>query len=158
MRAVPIAERFWTKVSKQGPWCDTLKSNCWQWLAGKSSHGYGYITESKGGIKRHFSAHRLAFEWNVGAIDSDKQIDHLCRNRACVNPTHLEQVTIKENLHRSPIAPAALNSRKLCCHKGHSLLDVNVYINSKGSRICKTCSREKALSYYYKKRRLTHSG
>ena len=65
-------------------------------------------------------------------------MDHLCRNRSCVNHSHLEQVTNKENLHRSPIAPAYINSTKNTCPQGHHLDKKN-----KNQRYCSICIRER---------------
>lgn len=83
------SERFWRKVTKT----DT----CWLWIGAQNSKGYGCV-----GIDRrvHLS-HRIAYTWLVGPIPSGLTIDHLCRNKLCVRPDHLEPVTIGENIRRA---------------------------------------------------------
>ena len=142
MRHVPIIDRFWTKVDKQGD------VECWIWLAARNGHGYGYISEYQNGIKRQFPAHRVAYELLVGPICDTMQLDHLCRNRACVNPNHLEPVTCRENIHRGN-GQAAKNLRKECCKRGHLLRGNNLYAY-KRVRHCRTCRRIAALQKYYR--------
>lgn len=85
--ARPTAEeRFWSKVDKSGP--------CWVWLAGKMTDGYGSFTQ---GRAKKSPAHRVAWEWLVGPIPEGLFIDHMCHNKACVNPDHLQVVTYKLN-------------------------------------------------------------
>jgi hypothetical protein len=72
------SERFWAKVYRG--------DDCWEWLAAKSTAGYGRFKVAGGLVQ----AHRFAYEDIVGPIPDGLQLDHLCRNRACVNPDHLE--------------------------------------------------------------------
>lgn len=83
-------QRFWSKVKKT--------SNCWEWETGLQ-HGYGAFSIGRKSIL----AHRFSFELVNGDI-SGKFLDHLCRNRKCVNPEHLEIVTIGENCRRGLVA------------------------------------------------------
>ena len=69
---------------------------CWVWLGAKMRNGYGQLVV--GGV--HYAAHRYAYQELVGAIPAGLDLDHLCRNRACTNPDHLEPVTRSENLLR----------------------------------------------------------
>lgn len=76
---------------------------CWEWLGSKTSNGYGQVA-----IKREiFKAHRVVYEWLVGTIPRGLEIDHLCRNRSCVRPDHLEPVTRVVNIRRARAAATA---------------------------------------------------
>lgn len=122
--------RFWLKVERDE------QTRCWQWVASKNSSGYGTF-----GVKRRIVAtHRLTFSIFNGPLDSSLEIDHLCRNRACCNPAHLEQVTKRTNVLRGE-NNAAQNARKSVCKAGHPLEGENVYQNG-NRRICKACRRE----------------
>lgn len=143
MTAVPIEDRFWNKVIKFG------NNGCWLWIAGKNNYGYGCISQSINGHKTHYYAHRLAYTWLVGPIDSALELDHLCRNRACVNPAHLEQVSAKTNILRGA-GLAAINAKKTHCPHGHDISDrCNIYVYE-GKRHCKACRRIESLARYYK--------
>lgn len=79
---------FWSRVDKT--------DGCWLWTAAKNSDGYGYFSIKGYSVR----AHRWAYELNVGPIPKNRVIDHLCRNRSCVRPDHLELVTNQENVIR----------------------------------------------------------
>lgn len=117
------------------------ESGCWDWRAAKNAWGYGLLN-----IKGHSSkrAHRVFYELFVGEIPEGLVIDHLCKNRSCVNPAHLEAVTQKENLMRGD-APTSKNARKIFCLKGHLLSGANLLVEKhreKGEkRTCLTCRR-----------------
>lgn len=82
-------ELFWEKVDKR-------ERGCWIWTAARNRQGYGTVTASR----RRWLAHRLAYTWLVGPIPEGMTIEHLCRQTACVNPGHLEAISLKENIKR----------------------------------------------------------
>lgn len=112
-------------------------------FTGKLSHGYGRLRV--GGVT--YLAHRLAYEVFVGPIPDGLTLDHLCRNRACVNPAHLEPVTLAENKRRGMSDPAR-NARKTHCDKGHEFTAENTYVTSEGYRTCRACRRAFARRRY----------
>lgn len=122
-----VTTRFWAKVDKRAP------EGCWLWAA-STANGYGQFVINK----RHFCAHRVAYMLLVGPIPDGLQLDHLCRIPLCVNPSHLEPVTQKENTLRG------LRGRMVThCPVGHIYDDVNTYVH-KGRRNCRTCGRIRA--------------
>lgn len=76
------------------------KTLCWEWTGALNRNGYGTFVLCMGGIRRRFMSHRVVYEAAVGPIAKGLVLDHLCRNRRCCNPRHLEPVTVKENTHR----------------------------------------------------------
>jgi hypothetical protein len=116
-----------------------METGCWLWLAARSgNNGYGAFRLSDG---RRGYAHRVSYEHFVGPIPDGLQIDHLCRNRACCNPAHLEAVTQAENVLRGR-GFAAVNARKTRCPSGH-LYDETNTCHSGRSRYCRACARDK---------------
>lgn len=121
-----LSDRFWSKVDKSG--------DCWVWTSSLDQHGYGTFYLDRASRM----AHRLSYEDAVGPIPKGLVLDHLCRNRACVNPTHLEVVTHRTNILRG-VGTSAVNARKALCAKGHPL---DVHRSNPDWRQCKTCDRE----------------
>ena len=114
------------------------QNDCWVWIASKTHDGYGQFCIPN---KKIYRAHRFIFEYYYGQICPDLTIDHLCRNRACVNPLHLEQVTIKVNVLRGNTI-TALNHQKTHCIHGHEFTPENTTIRKDGRRNCKICRHE----------------
>jgi hypothetical protein len=126
--------RFWSRVDKNGP---LFKGDpCWLWT-GSLVEGYGQFSIAKSCIK----AHRYAYELLIWPIGNGLTLDHLCRNRQCVNPMHLEEVPPTVNTMRGN-GIGALNARKTHCSKGHPLSGDNLYIRRCGRRTCKECKRK----------------
>lgn len=148
-----IEERFWEKVNKDGGVSDHAPSlgKCWLWEGFLDSDGYGKI--KKGGCThKKITAHRLSLTLSGVKLKKNLVVDHLCRNRRCVNPKHLEQVTWGENVYRG-FNPMAMNARKTHCPKGHEYDKLNTYINPKGQRICRKCTAMHQRAYKARLRR-----
>jgi hypothetical protein len=131
-----VWQRFMEKVE--------ITPTCWVWTACLNSHGYGKFAIR---TSTAYPAHRLAYETLIGKIPKDKQIDHLCRNRKCVNPEHMEAVTVQENLKRG-FGPAAINRRKLICKRSHPPSNWHV-VRTTGSRECRLCRRLRDNARYH---------
>ena len=129
-----LPPRFWAWVLVEPH--DQLPSECWTWLGPRDPAGYGQ-TPHEGDM---FKAHRLAWLVLVGPIKKGFHLDHLCRNRACVRPAHLDPVPQRENTLRG-IGPAADNARKTHCPYGHPLSGPNLRITKRGNRECIECRR-----------------
>jgi hypothetical protein len=127
-----LPARFWASVDKDS-------GDCWVWTGGFQSAGYGRFCLNG----RDRLVHRFAYEALVAPIPAGLVIDHLCRNRACVNPAHLEPVTNRVNLLRGIGAPA-LNAAKTHCDHGHEFSPENTYREPKrpGYRFCRRCRRD----------------
>lgn len=119
------------------------KTGCWNWTAALHPGGYGAFGfgRKKDGKMAMVLAHRFAYEHFMGTIPDGLEIDHLCRNRACVNPEHLEAVTRQVNQLRGESVSGAA-SRRTHCPKGHSYDDANTHVTRDGSRRCIKCNRE----------------
>lgn len=118
--------------------------DCWRWLGHLNRDGYGQIRDEFGVI---ITAHRASYLVHVGPIAAGMEIDHLCRNRACVNPAHLEPVTHQQNMMRTNV-PAAVNARKTHCIRGHEFTPENTVRRPRGYRACRTCVRDRARESY----------
>lgn len=123
----------------------TEPGSCWTWTGG-TTRGYGRIRIGAG----RFYVHRVAYEALVGPIPEGMQLDHLCRNRSCVNPEHLEPVTCRTNLMRGDTKAAHYAARAECPH-GHAYDKANTYLRPGGGRACRACRRE-----YERRRRAAH--
>ena len=134
-----LPDRFWAKVQKT--------ESCWLWTASLNTSGYG-LFRNRQKLRPTEVSHRLSYLALVGSIPDDLTLDHLCRNRRCVNPDHLEPVTLEENLKRG-VSPSALNARRGNCVNGHEFSPENTrydqYKTRKNPRrACRTCNRERS--------------
>jgi hypothetical protein len=122
------------------------ESGCWIWGGPVTNSGYGTLPITRGGKRVNRLAHRLSYEIFRGPIPEGLQIDHLCRERICINPEHLEPVTARENILRSPIAIAARWAARTHCEVGHEFTPENTRVRvrrGRPSRICATCRRNR---------------
>lgn len=129
---IPTAERFWPKV------LFIFASGCWEWQ-GSLIRGYGAFADGAG----NHLAHRYAYELLIGPIPDGLTIDHLCRNPRCVNPWHMEPVTIGENIRRAmPYRVPKLPRRE--CRYGHEFADGSYTVRPDGVFRCKQCVQDRA--------------
>lgn len=139
-----VIQRFWKKVDVR------TSKECWRWKGCITNVGYGFLSYRILGNRIQVGAHRLAYEILRGRIQKDMCIDHLCRNRRCCNPWHMEVVTLGENVLRG-FAPSAINARKTYCKRGHKFDHENTYIYTRKTfnakqRKCRRC--RKCFHYY----------
>lgn len=113
------------------------ETGCWNWQLALSRDGYGILHVAD----RTVQAHRLSYLSIVGPVPRGLVLDHLCRNRRCANPDHLEPVTLLENARRG------LYAQQTHCRSGHEFTAENTYYKSNGQRQCRPCNRESAARY-----------
>ena len=146
---IPLRQRVEARIAKGA-------DGCWCWAGPIQNKGYGYVSEklpTGEWVKR--LVHRLMFVWYVGEIPAGMELDHLCRNRRCVNPSHLEPVTRRENIRRGigPSVTVARIKSRTTCPAGHPYDEANTYERKHGWRACRTCAKDRA-----RKKRSTAEG
>jgi HNH endonuclease len=139
-RKLSVRERFDAKWK-----CDEM-TGCWNWTAYTNPGGYGMFCKNS----YPYLAHRIAYEFYIGSIPKGLFIDHLCRNRKCVNPEHMELVTNRENVNRGIVAEVhrARQAAKTHCKYGHPFNGDNLSIDkTTGQRVCRECRINRKRSY-----------
>lgn len=126
--------RFYSKIARP-----IDSTQCWLWIGSRNRRGgYGRFRLRE----KLWVAHRVAYEAFCGPIPEGLTLDHLCRCTRCVNPTHLEPVTVAENIRRG--TQGWNMSVRTHCPRGHTYDETNTRMDKRGSRHCRACAREKA--------------
>jgi len=118
------------------------QNDCWNWKLWISPLGYGQISFKD----KTELVHRVSFQVFIGKIKKNLEINHICRNRKCINPEHLETVSHRENLLKGDTI-AAKNDQKTHCLNGHKFTPENTCINPSGERSCRICKNRRQRSY-----------
>ena len=132
------------------------ENKCWNWTGHITKNGYGVTSISS----KQYMAHRYTYEWKFGKIKDGLVIDHLCRNRKCVNPDHLEAVSLQENINRGLLGnlkhlrDMPYSKTRTHCPLGHELIGDNLYITKRGFKSCQICSKEYQKKYREKNKKL----
>lgn len=130
--AAGLSSKFWARVDKTG--------SCWEWSGKLTRQGYGYVSHARKVLR----AHRVSLELHGREIPEGLVVDHICRNRKCVNPDHLRVVTNKENV-LCGVGVTAIFARRTHCRNGHELSGDNVAEHGikHGYRICRQCINDR---------------
>ena len=146
---IMLPDRFWDKVTTSNTnfYKDTP---CMEWSAFINPSGYGKFWFNG----KNEQSHRLSYEDKYGKIQEGLVINHLCRNRSCVNPNHLEDVTQQENIQKglTGFAVGLRMRTKTHCPQGHEYNDQNTYISPNGSRNCRACILIQVREYQHRKK------
>lgn len=134
------ATAFWRKVNKNGPIPAHAPhlGPCWEWTGARTGNGYGKCSVADGRVR---DAHVQSYVMAHGEVPPGLELDHLCRNKPCVNPDHLEAVTRRENLLRAN-GWSGVNARKTHCKNGHPFDESTTKLKPLG-RECRTCDADR---------------
>ena len=130
---------------------DVKDNQCWQWNRSLIKSGYGVFRLKNNNKWSMYLAHRVSWSIFKGDLDLNLVIDHMCKNRGCVNPDHLRQVTNEHNVMINSDGVAPRNKLKTHCYRGHNYSVVGFY-PYKGKRKCSECNRENSRSRRLKER------
>lgn len=138
-----LPERIQAKITP------VTESGCWLWMGAIGTGGYARVFWQG----KNSTAHRVVYQLLRGPISKALTLDHLCRVRCCVNPDHLEPVSLRVNIKRGE-GIGVQNERKTHCPAGHPYNEKNTYFNaaSGGGRICRPCNNLHTKHYKDRKR------
>jgi len=136
---LPLNERLWSGAIED-------EGGCWPWQRARTERGYGVIQRDG----RMSLVHRVAYELTRGDSPPGMTIDHLCRTRSCIRPSHMEVVTRGENTMRGNTITAAL-AAKTHCLRGHPFDSMNTQFRPSGARHCRACRRTASRERYRNK-------
>lgn len=144
-KPIPPSERFHGRYI-------VSENTCWEWQGSRSPEGYGRIGTPIGPVY----AHRVSYEIHHGPIPEGRVVDHICNNRCCVNPAHLQAITHRQNVLRGE-APNVLIHWTGHCSNGHDLSDPrHAYRRpDNGAVVCRTCNRERGRARYWAQRKVS---
>ncbi len=151
------------KVAGPGIWWKiNPENNCWEWLVELNHGGYAVLVDPKIHKRKRVRGHRLVYNLAKGDVPEGLVLDHLCRNRKCVNPEHLEIVTHKENTLRGN-GPTARFSGRSHCVNGHAFSGENLLMlkDSKTGTLvrgCATCIKERRVKRSIRERKTKEAG
>ena len=135
------------------------ETGCWEWTGRLSEDGYGKVPVASG---RYGSVHRLSYQLKWGSVPDGLEIDHVCRNRRCFNPDHLEAVTRRENVRRGAL-PEMMRKKatdQTHCRLGHPLSGSNLVLQGpeKKFRVCRICRATRQRYRYHNRKEKIHEG
>lgn len=147
-----LARRFPSLIDKDGPVPDHRPDlgPCWVFLGTPTSGGYASVADGD----RTVRLHRWSYEHHVAPIPEGLELDHLCRRRICVRPSHLEPVTHAENVARALAATGAAIAVRDACRHGHPYTPQSFYRSASGKPVCRPC-RNAAVAAHRSRKRAT---
>lgn len=149
MKTVPLIVRFWRHIEID------VQTQCWNWTGKLINSGYGLFGVGTKKENKFKTSHRWSYEYFRGSIIKPFTVDHLCHNRICCNPFHLEVVSQKENVRRGE-GILSINYRKTRCKWGHEFTSENTRIIKLG-RKCKECEREANRKAYRRRKEIIYA-